>query len=107
MNHRNEEPAGVVVTVDPELGALVPGFLNNRREDLQRIAAAMAEGDYQSLRIIGHNMKGSGGAYGFDHISELGARIEKAALAADVAAAAAATEALESYLGRLDVRYGA
>jgi len=33
----------------------------------------------ESLRTFGHNIKGSGGMYGFDRVTELGAKIETAA----------------------------
>ena len=31
------------------------------------------------MRILGHNMKGSGAGYGFDRITEIGACLEQAA----------------------------
>ena len=51
-------------------------------------------------------MKGAGGGYGFDEITNLGAAIERAALAGDAGAVEAATAALEDYLARVDIVHG-
>lgn len=96
----------IEVSVDPSLEALVPVFLENRREDLVRIARALAPVDFKALRMVGHNMKGAGGAYGFEVISKLGASMERAALAGDEAAVREAARELESYLARVQVRFG-
>jgi PAS domain S-box-containing protein len=65
--------------VDASLAGLIPGFLENRRRDVETIAAALERADYDNVRILGHNMKGSGGGYGFERITELGASLEEAA----------------------------
>jgi PAS domain S-box-containing protein len=69
----------VRVRVDPDLAELVPGFLENRRGDVEAIAAALAHADYEHVRILGHNMKGSGAGYGLPRITEIGASLEQAA----------------------------
>jgi CheY-like chemotaxis protein len=69
----------VNVRVDPLLADLVPSFLESRRNDAGAITASVERGDYENVRILGHNMKGSGGGYGFDRISEIGASLEDAA----------------------------
>lgn len=97
----------IVVEVPADISELVPGFLDNRREDLARIAEALRTGDFPALRRLGHNMKGSGSAYGFDAISEQGARLERAALAGDCAAVSEAAASLETYLQRVTLRFGA
>lgn len=43
------------------------------------IAAALERSNYDDIRILGHNMKGSGAGYGFDRITTIGASIEQAA----------------------------
>jgi len=69
----------VNVRVDPLLADLVPSFLESRRNDAGAITASVERGDYENVRILGHNMKGTGGGYGFDRISEIGASLEAAA----------------------------
>jgi HPt (histidine-containing phosphotransfer) domain-containing protein len=70
----------LLIRVDPDLSDLMPGFLANKRADVGKILAAAAAADYAALRGIGHKIKGEGGSYGFDRISEIGAEVERAAI---------------------------
>lgn len=87
-----------VVQVDPLIAPLVPGYLENRGKDAQRIADLLAAQDFAALRKLGHNMRGSAGAYGMPPLSEIGGRIETAALASDGAAIGVALEDLKLFL---------
>ena len=74
-----EEHTTGLVRVVASLAELVPGFLEGRRRDIDAIAAALERSDYNDVRILGHNMKGSGAGYGFNRITEIGASLEQAA----------------------------
>lgn len=87
-----------VVQADPLVLPLVPGYLKNRANDVQRLRAALTAGDFPLLRKIGHNMRGSAGAYGVAPLSEIGGRIEDAALGQDAAAIVPAVDELERFL---------
>lgn len=95
----------IVVRVDPDLAELVPGFLDNRRRDVARLSEALATGDLETVRLVGHSMKGSGGGYGFTGVTDIGAALERAATDGDLAAARAALESLREYLERVEVRF--
>ena len=56
-----------------------PAFSRGVGETSQAIAAALERSDYDNVRILGHNMKGSGAGYGFNRITEIGASLEQAA----------------------------
>ncbi len=99
----NEER--IAVKVDADLKELIPGFLQTRHDDVAAIAAALEKGDWNAVYIMGHSMKGSGGGYGFDEISEIGAVIETAAKAKDAAAVKSGAVRLSDYLGRIDITY--
>jgi CheY-like chemotaxis protein len=71
--------ADVRVGLPPAVEELGPKYLRNRRADLETLNAALNKCDYNSIRVLGHNMKGSGGGYGFPRISEIGKRLELAA----------------------------
>ena len=86
------------VKVDPLIAPLVPGYLENRARDTQRIADLLAAKDFAALRKLGHNMKGSAGAYGLAPLSEIGSRIEVAAQASDAGTIGAALEELRRFL---------
>ena len=55
----------IVITVDPDLEDLIPGFLDNRYEDIDALMGALDRKDYETIRRLGHIMKGAGGGYGF------------------------------------------
>ena len=95
----------ITVTVDADLADLIPGFLQNRARDLRQLSEGLSRGDFDAIRIIGHSMKGSGGGYGFDALTDLGAAIETAAKAADAAAIASLMGELDAYLQRVEVKY--
>src|SRR5262245_16143506 len=69
----------IVVHIDADLQELIPGYLENRHSDIQAMQQALAQGDYETIRLVGHSMKGSGGGYGFDTITEIGDALEQAA----------------------------
>jgi len=65
--------------VPPEIQALVPQYLEGRLKDLHLLSQALSGKDYETIRIIGHNIKGTGAAYGFPALTVAGAIIESAA----------------------------
>jgi len=92
----------IIVNIDPDLEDLIPGFLNNRAKDVVSINDMLDKGDFDSIRILGHSMKGAGGGYGFDEITEIGDKIEIAAVAADAAVIREANARLAYYLERVE-----
>ncbi len=69
----------IVVKIDIDLEDLIPGFLENRQLDLQKLEQALGDQDFETLRSIGHNLKGVGGGYGFHDMTAIGAAIEEGA----------------------------
>ena len=80
--NRNAENV-ITVYIDQGLEEIVPGFLENRRRDVQTLETALQENNLAQILIIGHRMKGDGGGYGFDAISMMGAALEQAAARED------------------------
>jgi len=103
--HGEPEQGKIVISVDKDLEDLIPGFLENRRNDVQTMHKALAEQDYETIRRHGHSMKGVGGGYGFAAITEIGGRIEQAATAGDSAAIGEEVGKLEYYLQHIAVVY--
>jgi CheY-like chemotaxis protein len=98
---RDEIP--LVAKIDAVLGALVPDFLDHRRRDVLALRQAVVAVDFERVRILGHSMKGSGGSYGFDAITDLGRDIEAAAEARQADQVLVATARLEQYLAKVQV----
>jgi len=51
----------IVVHVDADLDDLIPGYLQNRREDVKAVWQALENQDFETIRVLGHTMKGTGG----------------------------------------------
>ncbi len=95
----------ITVAVAKDLEDLVPTFLKNRAKELETLRAALAAGDLEQLRQLGHRMKGVGNSYGFENVSTLGKRIEDGAKANDRAGLEACIAEYADYLGRVQVVY--
>lgn len=103
--HGTEVRAKVTVYIDPDLAEIVPGFLENRRRDVQFLKTALQHNDLKTIRVLGHRMKGDGGGYGFDTISAIGEALELAAAQQDRVTIEQQTSKLNDFLTRLDVVY--
>ena len=81
MTQRTDEDRDerIVVRIDAHLEGLIPKFLKSKYADVTAVLEAMNRGDYEAIRIIAHKMRGSGGGYGFDAISEIGSSLEQGA----------------------------
>ena len=97
--------ARVTVSIDADLEELVPGFLENRRKDTTSLVRAAQKRDLETVRLLGHRMKGDGGGYGFQEISQIGEALEDAARREDWKVIGEKTEALMAFLSQVDVIY--
>ncbi|MBW2467066.1 MAG: Hpt domain-containing protein [Deltaproteobacteria bacterium] len=102
----NDGWKSIVVSIDPDLRDIVPAYLKNKRLDVEIIRTLLKEEDFETLRDLAHNIKGSGGGYGFDRITELGGALEQAAEAEDISALDILTETLADYLDKLSIVCG-
>ena len=59
--------------------ALVSCYIRSCRSDLAQLKAALAAGEYETARRLGHQMKGTGKPYGFPGLTQIGRAIEWAA----------------------------
>ncbi len=96
----------IIIHVDPELEELIPGYLENRRKNIVSIREALERDDYDIIESLGHSMRGSGGGYGFDDITDLGKSLEQAARDRDSHEISKNVTKLQDYLDRVGVLYG-
>lgn len=92
-----------VAYVDRTLEPLIPRFLQRRRDDAEAIETLAAAGDFGTIQSMGHSMRGSGGGYGFDPITDFGARIEAAAIRCDGPSVIAEARKMRAYLEVVEV----
>jgi hypothetical protein len=95
----------IILYIDQGLEEIVPGFLENRRRDVQTLEIALQENNLAQIQIIGHRMRGDGGGYGFDVISTIGAVLEQAAAREDRSAIRRHMDELIDFLARVTVVY--
>jgi HPt (histidine-containing phosphotransfer) domain-containing protein len=84
---------------------MVSQYLLKCRNNLPALKAALAGYEYEFARSFGHQMKGTGGAYGFKQLTEVGALIERAATDQNIDELGNQVAALEEYLGRVEVAF--
>jgi signal transduction histidine kinase/CheY-like chemotaxis protein/HPt (histidine-containing phosphotransfer) domain-containing protein len=93
------------ISVGKGMEAVVPAYLERRRREVQSYRDALARGDFESIRMLGHKMRGTGGGYGFPLLTELGRVIEDAALRQDRREVDAAVERLARYVETVQLDY--
>jgi hypothetical protein len=72
----NENILGLV---PPELLHLLPGFLARRESEIVELSDHLKLGNFESIKSLGHKLKGTGLGYGFQIVTDLGKDLEQAA----------------------------
>ena len=95
----------LAIVIGEELSAIVPRFLNNVRRNCSVIEEAAARADFETIRSLAHNMKGTGASFGIPLITEMGDQLERAAKAGDGDSALRINASLTHFLDSIDVHY--
>jgi len=93
----------IFVRANPKFADLIPVFLQNCRQNVIAMLAALGRGDFQTVEGLGHGMKGAGGSYGFQAITDIGAAVEQAAESGDTDASRKWVGELSRYLDRVEI----
>ena len=88
---------------DPFARRLLAKYLERRKQDLVTLRAAVSQNDYALIERTGHNLFGSGAAYGLQPVSNLGADLEQAAQQKDSARITSIVDALEAFVRQVTV----
>lgn len=78
----------------------IPAYLQNCRQNGIAMLDALDRVDFATVQSLGHQMNGSGGMFGFQAITDIGAAIERAAENVDNKASRRWVGELSSYLDR-------
>ena len=103
--HPEPPDSPLTVKISRELEGIVPNFLGNRKKDVRTLRKALVTQDFKTVQTLGHRMKGDGGGYGFDRITEIGAAMERAAKLEDPLTIEEHIGQLEDFLQRVTVVY--
>jgi diguanylate cyclase (GGDEF)-like protein len=68
------------VRAPSDLEELIPSFLENTMEEVRDLEEALDGRDYESIRLLGHSIKGSSLSFGFEEMGRLGRSLENAAV---------------------------
>ncbi|WP_419176559.1 Hpt domain-containing protein [Desulfosediminicola sp.] len=97
--------AAVTVYVDIDLKEIIPLFLESRQEDIVKMRRAITECDFDKVARIGHTLKGVGGGYGFDFITDIGREIESAAKDENSQVISKLVKTMEESLANIEIIY--
>ncbi len=95
----------IIIKVDSDLEEIVPGFIEDWIKETKSMQEALEKNDYDTIRKIGHDMKGTGGACGFDDVTDMGSKLEITAKNMDSDAIREILGALSSYFKKIEVIY--
>jgi CheY-like chemotaxis protein len=91
------------IEVPPGLEHIVPVYLENRRKEVLEMLALLASSDFERLTTLSHNLKGSGGGYGFPELTRLGDILERLAKEKDGGALGTQITELRTYLDHVQL----
>ncbi len=63
---------------DPDMVEIVREFASDLPNRVRRLEELLAQGDFEELERVAHQLKGAGGGYGFPQITEAAAVLELA-----------------------------
>jgi PAS domain S-box-containing protein len=92
----------ILVRAKSKLADRTPAYLQNCRQNVIAMLDALDRVDFEALKNLGHQMRGSGGMYGFQTITDIGAALEQAAESVDTDGSRKWVGELTSYLDRVE-----
>jgi len=98
-----ESPQVIEIEIPPGLEDLVPGYLAARLKELPEMVALLSASDFARIAILAHDIKGTGGSYGFPALTQIGLTLERSAKEMDAAAVRTQLAELTDYLGRVQL----
>ena len=104
-NRNSEEQDEIVVRIDATIRDIIPDFLQHRAENVTMLFSALEAGDFDAVRQIGHDIEGSGGAFGFKTMASLGRSLRLAGTDEVHGEVRSLAEELASYIARLKIVY--
>jgi CheY-like chemotaxis protein len=88
----------IALRVKHKFADRIPAYLQNCRQNVIVMREALDRVDFETVTSLGHQMRGSGGAYGFQAITDIGAALQQAAESADTDVSRKWVGELSSYL---------
>jgi len=74
--HKCNKIISTLISHDPDMADLVQNYVNRLPSLIAELKHTYNENDWEQLRILAHNLKSTGGNFGFNVISECAAKLE-------------------------------
>jgi signal transduction histidine kinase/DNA-binding NarL/FixJ family response regulator len=87
---------------DSDMEGIIAEFVAALPDRMNQMSQALANGDWDSLQCLAHQMKGAGGGYGYPQLTEAATALETRAKARDREGAALALGWLIALCGRIE-----
>jgi HPt (histidine-containing phosphotransfer) domain-containing protein len=94
----------IAVTAPEGFEKLSRDYLTRRKEAVPAFRNSLESGDYDRIRRMAHDIKGTGASYGFPPITNVGRVLEQAAVAGDLARLEHALRSMERYLDAVELK---
>jgi HPt (histidine-containing phosphotransfer) domain-containing protein len=72
------EPIRSIYESDPDMMDLVRSFASEAPNRAQLVDDLLSQGELEELQRLAHQLKGAGGGYGFQLVTDVAARLEEA-----------------------------
>ncbi|MCP4592838.1 MAG: Hpt domain-containing protein [bacterium] len=93
-----------LVRQDESFADLVQDFVEGLGQRVSEMQEAVSRSDFLALRSLAHQLKGSGGGYGYAQLTELASRLEQDAMAETLPPCQQALDELKVTVSRVVVR---
>ena len=100
-------PTTWVVRPDKDLEDLIPSFMQNRRNELVEIDAAVKGQDFEFIRRLAHTWKGICRPYGFIHLETLSKSLEQSGEREDINAITQLAAEIRDYIENVRIVFEA
>jgi PAS domain S-box-containing protein len=101
VKEKNLRTDAAVARMNDKIADRIPAYLRNCRHNADLMLDALDRVDFETVTFLGHQMSGSGGMFGFQDITDLGAAVEQAARSANSDASRNRVNELFSCLDRI------
>jgi PAS domain S-box-containing protein len=103
MHIKKSSAVSIAVTVPEGFEELSPDYLARRREGIAELRGLLESGDYDRVRRMAHDIKGTGTSYGFPPLTDAARVLEQAAMACDLGSMEYAVRSMEDYLRAVEI----
>lgn len=90
---------------DSSYEELVANFVVRLSERVTQLEGAIRTADFEAVRVTAHQLKGSGGGYGFPIVTEVAAKLEEQAMSQALDDCVKAITELRSIAGRVEAGF--